>query len=98
MQFDTGSDILWLTTTATGNPEGFNPNLSSTCKINKNDPENVTYVNGDGVFGFHGTDAVSLSHTEVQNVTSPILFANEIKGISFPSVVLGLVGMGFTNP
>ena len=29
---------------------------------------------------------------------SPILFANEIKGLSFPEGVLGLVGMGFTNP
>ena len=31
-------------------------------------------------------------------MVSPILFANEIKGLSFPTEVLGLVGMGYTDP
>ena len=63
LQFDTGSNVLWIPT-VNYSVGGFNPNASSTYH-NKSIPYNIEYVNDDGVFGFLGSDYVTLQNTTI---------------------------------
>ena len=93
-QFDTGSPILWVPTTAT-NQNGFNNAVSSTYKLG-DIPYRIAYVDGSEAAGTFGSDIVSLTNTHI-STTSTILFVNEEKDMTFQGDVIGIVGMGYSN-
>lgn len=95
VQFDTGSNILWIPTQQSGAPGFFNTSKSSTF-TNTSSPGSVQYADGSGVAGTYGTDVLSVTGTGI-NITAQYLWVTQESGMNFPSQVQGLVGMGYTS-
>lgn len=64
VQFDTGSNILWLPTQQSGAPSFYNTQKSSTFK-NTSKPDSIQYADGSGVSGTYGTDILAISGTPI---------------------------------
>lgn len=95
VQFDTGSNILWLPTQKSGAPNFFNTSKSSTF-TNTSNPGSVQYADGSGVSGTYGTDILSITGTTI-NITAQYLWVTQETSMNFPNQVQGLVGMGYTS-
>ena len=73
IQFDTGSNVLWVPTQqVTGVTPIFNTSKSSTF-INTSSKGSVRYVDGSGVSGTFGTDVFHIGGSAV-NITSDYLW------------------------
>lgn len=95
VQFDTGSNILWLPTQLAGVKPCFNT-LDSSTFTNTSSPGSVSYADGSGVAGTFGTDILSITGTPIL-ITAQFLWVKQDSGMGFPSQVAGLVGMGYTS-
>jgi hypothetical protein len=95
VQFDTGSNILWLPTQKAGVTPSFNTAKSSSF-TNTSSPGSVQYADGSGVAGTYGTDVLAIAGTPI-NITTQFLWVTQDSGMNFPPQIAGLVGMGYTN-
>lgn len=95
VQFDTGSNILWLPTQQAGVKPCFNT-LNSSTFTNTSTQGSVQYADGSGVSGTFGTDILSITGTPI-HITAQFLWVTQDSGMGFPPQVAGLVGMGYTN-
>lgn len=95
VQFDTGSNILWIPTQQSGAPGFFNTSKSSTF-TNTSSQGSVQYADGSGVAGTYGTDVLSVTGTGI-DITAQYLWVTQESGMNFPNQVQGLVGMGYTS-
>lgn len=95
VQFDTGSNTLWLPTQQTGAPGFYNTSKSSTF-TNTSSPGSIQYADGSGVAGTFGTDVLSVTGTPI-SITAQYLWVTQESGMNFPNQVQGLVGMGYTS-
>lgn len=95
VQFDTGSNILWIPTQQSGAPGFYNTSKSSTF-ANTSSQGSVQYADGSGVAGTYGTDVLSVTGTGI-DITAQYLWVTQESGMNFPSQVQGLVGMGYTS-
>ncbi len=95
VQFDTGSNILWLPTQKAGVTPFYNTNKSSTF-TNTSNPGSVEYADGSGVAGTYGTDILAIAGTPI-NITAQFLWVTKDSITNFPPQVAGLVGMGYTT-
>ena len=91
LQFDTGSEVLWVPTTAIS-ATGFNPSSSSTYQIT-NTSKTIEYASQSYVTGLIGTDNITVLPSI--NVKGSIMFANKEVNMNLASPAVGIVGMGY---
>jgi hypothetical protein len=96
VQFDTGSNTLWVPTQqVTDVSPTFNTALSSTFS-NTSTPGGVEYVDGSGVSGTFGFDIFQIADSLI-HINNTYLWVTSDTGMGFPDAVQGLVGMGYTS-
>ena len=78
VQFDTGSNILWIPTIGcpTCSVPYFNPNSSSTYNNPNNNQMSISYAGGSTINGSYGNDLVTFFGSSILNVNSGILFVS----------------------
>lgn len=69
VQFDTGSNTLWVPTQQTGMTNAFQTSQSSTF-TNTSQTGGVKYVDGSGVSGTYGTDVFTIQNSLINIVTT----------------------------
>ena len=85
-----------MSTNLANSQYGFNPNLSSTY-TNSSSKYSEEYINGGSANGWFGLDYVAVFNSSI-NVRMSIGFVDQISGLSLPEGVIGVMGIGYTNP
>ena len=75
VQFDTGSNILWLPTQKSGAPIYFNTSKSSTF-TNTSNQYSITYADNSYVAGTFGTDILAIAATPI-SITAQFLWVTQ---------------------